>query len=211
MDNLSKNIEEATMNIQNPNDKEVNDIQFEEIFNLDKIQAQLTQSLHDETPIDEVDSNQAEPKKQEQTDLADVPKTQEQTENKADFSLQIPDLAQPPAETDFGSKKYVIYVDSDNINYMEKLSIQERKDVVNKILREQNLLTVQERELLRRKKLFKHLAFALVIFIIAFPIMFFIVNTSMMATMKNYQEAKDNFSKLYRQQGKIQQLPPGAE
>lgn len=211
MDNLSKNIEEAGISIQNSDDKEVNDIQFEEVFNLDKIQAQLTQSLQEGSPVDEVVSDPEEPEAQEKIDLEEPQKTQEQIENKVDVSLQIPDFGQSPAEADYGSKKYVIYVDSDNINFMEGLSIQERKDVVNKILREQNLMSVHEKELARRKKFFKHIIFACIIFIIAFPIMFFIVNTSMMATMKNYQQAKDNFSKLYKQQGKIQQLPSGAE
>lgn len=211
MDNLSKNFEEAGTNMQNSNDKEVNDIQFEDVFNLDQIQAQLTKSLHEETSDAGVVSDQEKPQEQEKIEFDEPPKSEDAIENKIDFSPQVPDFAQPSTDTDLGSKKYVIYVEPDNINYMEGLSIKDRKNVVNKILREQNLLSVKEKEAARRKKFLKHFAFACIIFIIAFPIMFFIVNTSMMATMKNYQQAKDNFSKLYKQQGKIQQLPSGAE
>lgn len=210
MDNLSKNDEEITA--ESP--KEVNDIQFEEVFNIDKIQETLHQSLQDESPQTEFGFENEESSKIEEKIEFDEPQKVEGTPNdeiKAEFTSQIPDFGSTTPETDLDSKKYVIYVDSDNVNYMETLSIKERRNVVNKILREQNLLSIKEKEIIRRKKFLKHIAFACVIFIIAFPIMFFIVNVSMQATMKNLQQAKDNFSKLYKQQGKIQQLTPSTD
>lgn len=200
-------MDEAGTNLQDSVGKEVSDIQFEEVFNLDQIQATLTQSLQDETFDINAGSDQENPEVQDQIEFEEAPKV----DDKFDIASNIPDFGPPSVEADLNSKKYVVYVDSDNINYMEALSIKERRDVVNKILREHNRASIKEKETARRKKFIKHIIFACVTFIIIFPIMFFIVNTSMMATMKNYQLAKDNFSKLYKQQGKVQQLPSGAE
>lgn len=210
MDNLSKSSEEIMA--QNP--KEVNDIQFEEVFNIDKIQETLHQSLHEESPQAEFGFENVEPPKdEEKIEFDEAPKVEDipNVESNVEFTPQVPDFGPATPEVDLDSKKYVIYVDSDNITYMENLSIKERRNVVNKVLREQNLLSIREKELARRKNFLKHIAFACITFVIAFPIMFFIVNVSMQATMKNLQQAKDNFSKLYKQQGKIQQLTPSAD
>lgn len=210
MDNLSKNIEESMANIQSPTAGEVTDIKFEEVFNIDKIQAEISKDLHGgdssyQEPVQE------EPKETEKVEFEELPKLAVSQDEKNDLTPQVPDFGSAAQEVDLGSKKYVVYVDSDNINYIEALSIKERREIVNKILREQNQTTIKEKELARRKKFIKHMVFACITFIIAFPIVFFVVNASMTATMTNYQQAKDNFSKLYKQQGKIQQVPMNAD
>lgn len=139
-------------------------------------------------------------KKNEST--LDVPKTSELETLQDQPSID-------ESEKDSDSKKYVIYIDSDNINYMENLSVNERKQIINKILKEQNELDIKTRELNARKRFLKHALLACFTFIIGLPIMFIAVNKAVEITIDNYQFAKANFMKLYKEKGKIKMEESG--
>lgn len=180
MDNLSDN-EELNTDSGSPAKQTGKDIQFEEVFDIDKIQKELESSTLD---IPANTENLAEK----------LSRTASETERKALKNLKLKEA---------NVKKYVIYVDSDNIDYMESLSLDERKKVINDILKEQSKLSVKEREIAHRNKYFRHAMIACITFIIFFPLMFILVNKALMATITNYQQARENFARLYKEQGKI--------
>lgn len=107
-------------------------------------------------------------------------------------------------EGDKRYKKYVIYIDEENIDYINSLSIQERKDIINSILREQDDIRIAKREEARRKKLVTHLLIGVISFIICVPLLYLLVNKCMEATISNYKRSQYNFEVLYKERGKIQ-------
>lgn len=116
-----------------------------------------------------------------------------------------PALQNVPQEIAPGAKKYVVYVDPESIDFMERLSINDRKTIINKILREQEETIAKQRYIDRRQKFLRHIIVATLTFIIGFPLLFFLVNNSMEATIYNYKQAQKNFGTLYREGGKIKQ------
>lgn len=100
-------------------------------------------------------------------------------------------------------KKYVIYIDKDNENYIDSLTIGERKQLINNVLHEQRELSEAQRAEKRRREALIKLFIGLVTFIIAVPIIYLIFNVSMEATIQNYRHSKSNFEVLYKETGKI--------
>lgn len=187
MDNLSeKDTKEPT---QSSSEK---DLKFEEIVNVDDIQKVLKQKIENEDAdiefIPEIKELNTPQKKRLLT----------KTEDK-------PDEAVTRTEIDYNSKKYVVYIDSDNIEFMDHLAANERREIINKILREQNEIGKKNKIIKDRQKFFTHALVVTFTFIIGFPIMFFCVNKAIEGSMDNYQQAQKNFVKLYRKQGKIKQ------
>lgn len=101
-------------------------------------------------------------------------------------------------------KKYVIYIDSENVDYMESLSVDERKNVINGILKDKNSKDIVARESARIRKYVFHVILACMAFIIFFPLIFSLINNATEISIANYKIAKQNFSKLYRNDGKVQ-------
>ena len=100
-------------------------------------------------------------------------------------------------------KKYVIYIDKDNENYIDSLTIGERKQLINNVLHEQRELSEAQRAEKRRKEALIKFFIGLVTFIVAVPIIYLIFNVSMEATIQNYRHSKSNFEVLYKETGKI--------
>lgn len=177
--------------IQDSVNEDNEDIQFEEVLDLDSIQQKLLDRIYEDDP--EIESSQ---------DVNTIiNKKAEIVEEKT---------AKRMVKDDSSAKKYVIYVDQNNIDFMENLSINERKEIINQILKEQNELGIKHKEIEARKKYIKHLLLACITFIIGFPIMFIAVNKSLESIINNYQQAKQNFSKLYKSQGKVKMNEPEA-
>lgn len=193
LENFSQEKDEKELLLQDSLNNNTDDIQFEEVLNLDEIQKKLQARIY-ENDAEIVSS-------QDVNTMLDENTSQEKKSSKK-LNTAI--------STNSKSKKYVIYIDPDNIDYMENLSIDERKDVINNVLKEQSKLTTQTRILNTRKKVIKQTILACFTFIIGFPVMFIIVNKSMEASMNNYQKAKTNITKLYKSNGKIKLNEPDA-
>lgn len=180
MDNISqaKNEEEVVI------PQEGADIQFDETIDIDKIQRELQIQLGELPP---------EEKTPDSTEIA-------VTEAK---EIQMPPV-EPVMEINPQAKKYVIYIDPENVNFMESLSINERKLVINRILMEEDASVAKQKKIEARRKHTINVIIATLTVVIGLPVMFYAVNNSLIVTMKNYQQAKENFSKLYREHGKIQ-------
>lgn len=218
MDNLSQNVDM----IKNEADKiinekpsfsvEIGDIQFEEIVDVDEIQKKLQEKLSGEISFDVKNedstlesSDSSVEKENEETNFELKDEIKSNAENEKNSPI-LPAFTLPVVENDPNAKKYVVYVDSENINFIEGLAINERRAIINKILREQNAAAKKKKELEARQKFLRHAILAAVTFIIGFPIMFFCVNKATQATINNYKDAKASFSRLYKEQGKVKSM-----
>lgn len=161
------------------------DILFEEVLDIDSIQQKLLERIYEDDP--EIQTSQ-------EVDTVIDKQAAIIEEKKAKLPARAHSIT---------SRKYVVYVDSENIDFMENLSIDERKEIINKILKEQHEVSVQTKEFRKKKKVLNHALIACFTFIIGFPIMFIMVNKSFEASMTNYQEAKQNVARLYKQDGKV--------
>lgn len=196
MVNFSEGSEEKEAERQNS----ASDIQFDELTDLDAIQQQLKQKIEKEKYIEE---------HPEEANLeSEAPAQEKATE---DINLTAAPPPPPVVEIDPNAKKYVIYIDSNNVDFMEGLSINERKSMINKILKEQNEAAIKTKELVRRKRFVTHIVIVVLTCIIGFPVMFAGVNKAMEIILTNYQTAKENFSKLYKEHGKIKPSDAEAE
>jgi len=166
--------------------QDIGDIKFEEVLDIDKLQNELNQQMNPEIPAEQKDTLEQSVEVKEAESFSPVVK-----EQITDFPISS------------NSKKYVIYIESYNIDFIESLSINERKMLINKSLREQNEALLASKKAQEKKNFLIHLSIAVVTFIIGFPIIFFIVNKSMEITITNYNIAKTHFSNLYKEHGKI--------
>lgn len=133
--------------------------------------------------------------------------TEEEQESKAEINFEqaFPSFMQNlSTEANPNAKKYVVYIDPENIEFMESLSIEDRKATINNILNERKDSIAKQKLIDERSRFTKHLITAMFTLIIGFPILFFIVNKSLELTIVNYKIAQENFAKLYREKGKIQ-------
>lgn len=202
MDNFSqeieKNSEEKKMNQQSNG---IDDIKFEEVLDIDVIQKKLQEELDKGTTDTDLDSSSA-------SELFEISKAK-QGEHEAKAS-NLPTRPSASDKTDANAKKYVIYIDSNNIEFMEGLTLNERREVINRILKEQNQLSIEQRKLNEKKRYLKHAILACFTFVVFFPLMFTLVNKSTEAVISNYQQSRQNITKLYREEGKIKMSRPGA-
>lgn len=164
----------------------VDDIHFDELIDVDELQKQLKKQIEQsKLGIEEPEEND----EAAENSLPDVVRESRPARaNKKDVS---------------NAKKYVVYIDNENIDYMENLSPDERRDIINAILKNKNASDIKNNELEERKQYTINLVLAVITFIICFPILFMIVNKATEATIANYYQAKENFAKLYKDQGKI--------
>lgn len=175
---------------ENKKKEDAGDIQFEEVFDIEEIQRKLQESIEKDDPAEDsgekIDPN-----------LLFAPKPKKEVEQNP---LPVP---KPQAPADSSAKKYVIYIDPNNIDFMESLPADDRRAVINKILKEQKEISAEKRQQQAKARFITHVILACVTFIICFPIMYIGVNKALEATIANYQLSKRNFTRLYREQGKI--------
>jgi len=140
-------------------------------------------------------------------DSIDVEKLLKTLQENPDIQVpSLPDVAEqkPAVSVDKNAKKYVIYVNHDNIDFMESLSIAQRRDVINNVLKEQNEISIKKKEADAKKRYIFNWILGIITLIICFPIIFTLVNKSMEISIANYKQSKSNFSRLYKDKGKIQ-------
>ena len=102
--------------------------------------------------------------------------------------------------------KYVIYIDPENTDFIESLTVKERKNLINRILREQDDIAITKRRLGMIHTIIKHTIIAVLTVSIAIPIMYFTINASLEATIDNYRRSQTIFKTLYRENGKIKNI-----
>lgn len=205
MDNISQDIEKDEKALG------TEDIKFDEVLDIDELQKKLQEKLAQAEPAMDEDSDSITAS--ELFDMSEKRIRQEKESGEQEASTEqsksLP-AVKPSAKNDDNAKKYVIYVNSENIDFMENLSLNERREVINKILKDQNQLTIEQIQSREKQRRFSHSILALVTFVICVPIIFIIVNKAIDITIVNYQKARGNFSRLYKEEGKIKMSNPDA-
>lgn len=198
MDNLFQNGKEhSTEGNSSASIGHDDDIKFEENIDIEDIQRQLIAHMEASENIETEESQDTN------KDLMALNEKQASEEKKNAFEQKILNSLSPLVEIDAEAKKYVIYIDSDNIDFVESLSVPERRKAINKALKNQNEQGTKNRKIAETRRFLQHALVSTFTFIIGFPIMFFCVNKSIEMTVLNYTQAKNNFSQLYKAKGKV--------
>lgn len=99
--------------------------------------------------------------------------------------------------------KYVIYIDPENTDFIESLTVKERKNLINKILREQDDIAITKKRFNMIQAIIKHTIIAIITIAVSVPIIYYTINTSLEASINNYRNSQSIFKTLYREKGKI--------
>jgi len=102
--------------------------------------------------------------------------------------------------------KYVIYIDPENKDFIESLTVKERKNLINRILKEQDDIAITKKRLNLLHTLIKHSIVAIITVAIAIPVIYTTINASLEASINNYRRSQGLFQTLYRQKGKIKNI-----
>ena len=99
--------------------------------------------------------------------------------------------------------KYVIYIAPENVDFIDSLTVKERKNLINKILREQDDIAITKRRFTVINAVIRHLIVAILTITISIPAIYWTINASLEATINNYRRSQSNFQNLYKENGKI--------
>lgn len=99
--------------------------------------------------------------------------------------------------------KYVIYIDPQNVNFIESLTVKERKNLINSILRQQDDIKITKQRFQVVQTVIKHVIVAIMTITIFIPIIYLTINASLEATINNHRRSQTNWQVLYRDHGKI--------
>ncbi len=119
-----------------------------------------------------------------------------QVENIQSLIDQADEEEKPKPKT---SKKFVISVNNEFVSYFEDISPEDRSKIVNNFLQKEIENKGKNRVKKRIVRIIKHVLIILLTIIIGFPLIFYIVNTSMESTLKSYKYMQVNFERLYQQ------------
>lgn len=99
--------------------------------------------------------------------------------------------------------KYVIYIDPENKEFIDSLTVKERKNLINRIIREQDAISLTKRKLSKMQAIITHVIIAITTITIAIPVLYWAVNASLEATINNYRQSQSAFEILYKDKGKL--------
>ena len=102
-----------------------------------------------------------------------------------------------------GYKKYIVYIDPENEEYINSLSLQERKDIINSILHGEDIKTRKQKKEQQKRDFLIQTIIVFLCIIVGFPMLYKFTNYCLTATINSYREAQTNFEKLYKETGKI--------
>ena len=102
--------------------------------------------------------------------------------------------------------KYVMYIDPQNVDFIESLTVKERKNLINKILKEQNDIAITTQRFRMVQPVIKHAVVAILTIAISIPIIYITINASLEASINNYRRSQSIFQTLYKQGGKIKAI-----
>ena len=99
--------------------------------------------------------------------------------------------------------KYVIYIDPENKDFIESLTVKERKNLINKLIREQDDIALTKRRLGNLQAIIKHIIIAILTVALSIPVIYMTINASLEATINNHRQSQTLFQTLYKEHGKI--------
>lgn len=99
--------------------------------------------------------------------------------------------------------KYVIYIDPQNVAFIDSLTVKERKNLINRLLREQDDIAITKQRFRIINTVIKHAIIAVLTITISIPVIYWTINASLEATINNYRRSQTLFQTLYKENGKI--------
>lgn len=101
--------------------------------------------------------------------------------------------------------KYVIYIDPKNVDFIDGLTVKERKNLINNILRQQDDISINKQRFALIQTIIRQVIIAILTVSISIPVVYYVINASLEATIDNHRRSQTNWQTLYRQHGKITQ------
>lgn len=99
--------------------------------------------------------------------------------------------------------KYVIYIDPQNVDFIEGLTVKERKNLINGILRQQDDIAITKQRFKIMQTVIRHVIVTILTIAITIPIVYYAINASLEATIDNHRRSQSNWQTLYKEHGKI--------
>lgn len=229
--NNNENLNEENI-VENIQDNENEEIEFDDNIDIEALQAQLQQHMSaegvDYTPDTSTEQpavfdrfNEIAPVNSEENDI-DQENNQQKFENfvqsltdntnneisisedreNSELTLDIQNNEEKP-RLQLGEKKYIIYIEPDNIDFIEAMTIKERKKIINRLLKEEDTTLKKQKRIRERAKFINQVLIMVATVVVSLPIFFVLLNKSIEVTILNYQQSQQNFVKLYKEQGKI--------
>ncbi len=169
---------------------------------MDNIPEENTPKESKDSGSNEINSKPVEPSHSEEEKLAgqfvNIIRTDDIEDTNGFISEETP--AEASAENEHKrTKKFVIHVDKENINYFENLEPAERSKIINEFLIQkiENLSTDRKKRIIART--IKHICIVLITIVLGFPLIFYIVNKSIVSSLNSYKYMQVNFERLYQQ------------
>ena len=99
--------------------------------------------------------------------------------------------------------KYVIYIDPENKDFIDSLTVKERKNLINRIIKEQDAIALTKRRLNKMQTIIFHTIVIIITLTLSVPIIYWLINTSLEVTINNYRQSQSTFEVLYKEHGKL--------
>ncbi len=99
--------------------------------------------------------------------------------------------------------KYVIYIDPQNVDFIDGLTVKERKNLINGILRQQDDIAITKQRFKIMQTVIRHVIVTILTIAITIPIVYYAINASLEATIDNHRRSQSNWQTLYKEHGKI--------
>lgn len=100
-------------------------------------------------------------------------------------------------------KKFVIAVNPDIVPFFDKMQPEKRTELINELL---EVHIEKQKKLPERERLINFLKHSGVVFltiVVGFPLVFFMTNASIEATVNSYRQVQSNFENLYKEKGGV--------
>jgi len=95
------------------------------------------------------------------------------------------------------AKKFVFQVYSDNIDFVESLSYQEKNDLVNQLLNDYQVSSVINHKFNKSVNLAKKSVIIFLAVVLGIPLILYLASISLHFTKSSYSEMQTNFEKLF--------------
>lgn len=100
------------------------------------------------------------------------------------------------------AKKFVVMVNSENVEFFDNIPMDERTTLFNQLLSKYKAEKNSAKQKARLIKLSKHMIVCIFTILLSLPVMFLIVNKSIELTIRNYKDVQNSFEKLYESKNK---------
>ena len=101
--------------------------------------------------------------------------------------------------------KYVIYIEPKNVDFIDGLTVKERKNLINNILRQQDDISITKQRFTLIQTVIRQVVIAILTISVSIPLVYYVINASLEATIDNHRRSQSNWQTLYKQHGKITQ------